>query len=215
LAELSSLKAEVAAQRDSIHRLMESIMSGEAPGQAKIKRLDSDEEALALLEGVWKDLESGSVFYAKSYHGRLRCIYCYGDGNDLPTGEFYDWKLVDRTALARFRWFNDKISGYGYVRVEAQDRLSGEWWMSVNSAAVGQLQIGPDMASTDFGLGLAALHEFEDVYQTKPGVALELAEKLSRAGIGVAMRWVRQRAAVIPDRVEKAFDEYRAGPTKR
>jgi hypothetical protein len=130
LVELSSLKAEFVAQRDSIHRMLESIISGPISGPSSWKKLDSTDDGLRSFEGIWRAPEEDTTYYVRHWEGKLRCIYCYQGDINPPSGEYYDWKLMDRTMLARFRWFKGGLSGYAYLHVESEERLTGGWWLS-------------------------------------------------------------------------------------
>lgn len=124
LAELSLLRVEFAEQRDSVRRLLESIMSG-------IRKPDSTKGTFRFFEGIWRDVQKGSTYYVRyGDDGKVRCVYCHG-GNDELSGEYYDLKLIDKTIIARYRWFDrEHISGYAYLRIETADRLAGGWWPS-------------------------------------------------------------------------------------
>jgi Predicted nucleotide-binding protein containing TIR-like domain len=128
--DMASLRAELVAQTQSIRWLMQAITSapsGEPPATGPItSRTTSD---LLALQGVWKNVESDSVAYVRVINGVLRWPYCYGGDHEL-TAEYYDWRLIDGALIGRFRWFNRPISGYAYLRIESNDRITGGWIMS-------------------------------------------------------------------------------------
>ena len=46
------------------------------------------------------------------------------------TGHFYQCNVVGNSFFGRFRWFDQPISGYAFVKVESGNQASGGWWHS-------------------------------------------------------------------------------------
>jgi hypothetical protein len=125
---LVDLKAEFMEQRNSVQRMLESIVSDPGLGRRDGRKLDSTEDALSSLTGIWKDPQTQTTCYIQRCNdGVLRCVYCW-NGNHRPTGEYFDWKVIDKTLIARYRWFVGSPSGYAYLHIETNDRLVGGYW---------------------------------------------------------------------------------------
>lgn len=84
-------------------------------------------KALLQLEGAWRFYPTGSHGYAKVIKGDLHVAYCFA-GNESLTGDFYDWRRVGDFWLARFKWVDACIQGFGLYRQLSADLLEGSWW---------------------------------------------------------------------------------------
>ena len=191
--EISALKIAFAAQtakfathRNDINRMLESILSGPGSGTSR-NAIRGDAAALDFLVGSWQAPDLGSMYYVRRDDGELTCVYCRG-GNHQLTGEYYDWRLVERTLLARFRWLDDpshdrrarnaraerqivtpEVEGYAFLHIASNDLLAGGWLLK------------------------------EDI----PEVYLD---DIPRVPGAVHFTWIRQaNAAAIPDWAEIAF----------
>jgi hypothetical protein len=51
------------------------------------------------------------------------------------------WRSI--RAIGRYRWFNDTIAGYFYLRIESPDRLVGGWWSASDATAEAMEQLPP------------------------------------------------------------------------
>jgi hypothetical protein len=85
------------------------------------------EDELSCLEGNWINVESKSHMYAKIINNRLLVPYCYSGNNEL-TACFYDWKKMGDYWFSRFKWFESKVSGFAFLRLESNDLVTGSWW---------------------------------------------------------------------------------------
>ena len=126
IADMSNLKKEFSSQVTEVRKVMQLVTM---PQQDEIKKVYNREIDLHFFEGVWKDIEIGSTFYAKIIGGNLQIPYCYETSTEL-TAHYYNCRLVGDSLFARFEWFNGFISGYGFFTVESENRLTGGWWYS-------------------------------------------------------------------------------------
>jgi hypothetical protein len=128
-SELTSLRKELqnySEQMQQVNHISSVLRSAKIDDFAN---LESDRNAVEPCMGVWFDEISRSTFYARMYDGHLLVPYCY-EGNDQLVGVSYNFKRVANTFFARFKWFNQPISGFLYMEVINSDRLQGGWWYS-------------------------------------------------------------------------------------
>jgi hypothetical protein len=134
--EIASLKSELVAQKESVRRMFESLMSG----RTLLKEIGQqvaagDGGGLAFLEGAWArddpDGGASSWAYSRMIGNELKFVYCYG-GNHRATGEYFDMRLVEGSLIGRFRWFDGSFEGYVYFNVVEKNRLEGGWWLSTD-----------------------------------------------------------------------------------
>lgn len=76
------------------------------------------------LQGTWIDVDSSSNYCIWTINGRIRCCYCYAD-QDYPTGEIYDCTLMTDTMFGRFRWLDNRVRGYVYLRFQSINEAIG------------------------------------------------------------------------------------------
>ncbi|MRG92568.1 hypothetical protein [Polyangium spumosum] len=144
--QLGVQKEQLAFQTGSIREILASITAvapkvesartpGAGVGVASISELKA-------LEGLWVNVESGSTYCMRMVRGELRCPYSYGTGNKL-TGEYHSLRIENGSLFGRYRWFNDAIAGYFYLRIESLDRLVGGWWSASDATAEAMAQLPP------------------------------------------------------------------------
>lgn len=122
--EMVGLKEDFARQLRDVRRAIEQVTS---PQDAKTGLVCREDKPIKLLEGVWKNPETGSTYYARVVDGELRIPYCY-EGDKFLTAHCYNCRLVGDTLFARFEWFISHISGYVFYRMESKDKAVGGWW---------------------------------------------------------------------------------------
>ena len=80
--EIRSLKSELAAQRETVRHMFESLMSGRTlPEGIRPKAVEGGDVGLKFFEGTWKGLGEGTMAYARMVGDELRFVYCFG-GNE-------------------------------------------------------------------------------------------------------------------------------------
>jgi len=97
---------------------------------------DAAANSLDFLEGAWISTPPGSHAYCAVKEGVPYLVYCYG-GDSRATGEYYDFRRIGDEIFARFRWFEDEISGssnddlrgFAWLKIESPTQLAGAWWM--------------------------------------------------------------------------------------
>ncbi|QRK06734.1 nucleotide-binding protein [Archangium violaceum] len=130
-AEIAVLKKELAAQAESMRQILRSLTSGKgSAGAAEKGYFGRDAESLDFMQGAWRELESGTVGYARIVNGEMRYVYSFGGILDAATGEYYNFRLVGQSLLGRFRWFDGSFEGYTYLKIVTKDRFEGGWWIS-------------------------------------------------------------------------------------
>lgn len=142
--EIASLKSEIVAQKESVRRMFESLMSGRTlPKEIGQQSATGERGDLAFLEGAWESPEAGSTAYGQLIDGELKFVYCHG-GSDRATGEYIQLRLVDGSLVGRFSWFDGSFEGYVYLEVATKDRLEGGWWLSTDVPS-GMVEKIPDV----------------------------------------------------------------------
>lgn len=126
LEDITTLGAELSPRSMSIQGRLEAVAS-QTQSRSPPGSPGQDAGELMFLQGIWKNIENGSLVCNRAFRGEIRCCYCFG-GDDSLTGEYYQWKLLNGSLSARFRWFNENVSGYTHLRVVSPDRLEGGWW---------------------------------------------------------------------------------------
>ncbi|WP_437326151.1 TIR domain-containing protein [Sorangium sp. So ce381] len=126
-SEVAALRVALEAQTESFRQVLAAATNSAAAPEPAGSRPGSASIALRPLEGVWRDMNSGTVVYVKLHGGDIRLIYRYqGDANG--TGEYYNIKLFGNALLGRFRWMKiPAMAGYFYLKIESEDCLSGGW----------------------------------------------------------------------------------------
>jgi hypothetical protein len=121
VSEMALLRNEFTAQTNEIRQIMNLITSKKPINVNTSFDIKS-------FEGTWKDELEGSIFYARIFNGEPLVPYSYGGGKQL-TGHLYNCKIIDRTILGRFEWFEEGfVSGYMYLRLENDSSIKGGWW---------------------------------------------------------------------------------------
>jgi hypothetical protein len=106
------------------------IMVAEAVGQWKPPNTASmPVSRLAPLVGAWVSPETNSHIYARIVSGELVAPYCYGANTSL-TGVYYAWRQTGDYWFGRFKWFDEFISGFAFLKPQSTTLLSGAWWSS-------------------------------------------------------------------------------------
>ncbi len=126
ISEVSNLKKEFSVQVGEFRKVMQLVTT---PQQDEIKMVNNKKIDLKFFEGIWEEIEEGSIFYAKIFNGILHVPYRYA-GVPKLTGYYYNCRLVGDTLFARFEWFDGSISGYVFCTVESENSLTGGWWFS-------------------------------------------------------------------------------------
>lgn len=133
--EIQSLKSELAAQRETVRHMFESLMSSRTlPEGIRPKAVEGGDVGLKFFEGAWKGLGEGTMAYARMVGDELRFVYCFG-GNEWATGEYFELRLVEGSLLGRFRWLDDAFEGYVYWEIVTRNRVKGGWWSSRDVSA--------------------------------------------------------------------------------
>jgi hypothetical protein len=83
---------------------------------------------LQFLEGAWLS-SSGSHGYCAIEPAGPRMVYCW-EGDSEAIGEYYDFRRIGDDIFGRFRWFDNHIFGFTWLKIESPARLSGAWWMA-------------------------------------------------------------------------------------
>ena len=125
LSEMDNLKREFRQHHKQVREVMQLVTSvqdtdAQQPGLAA--------DRLAEFEGIWISVKGGT-FCARIVDGRLYIPYCYS-GDAHLTGHYYRCTTVGNSLFGRFRWFEQPISGYAFLKVESKDKASGGWWYS-------------------------------------------------------------------------------------
>ena len=118
---------KLAEQNKEIRKLMEWITSPQEDDAEIRKSGESNEIDMEFFEGNWNSIMTGSRLYAKIVKGKLLVPYCYSQRTKI-TGHYYNCRLVEKTLFARFEWFNNAVSGYIFLKIESENRLTGGWW---------------------------------------------------------------------------------------
>jgi hypothetical protein len=83
-----------------------------------------------VLEGTWRDLESGSYAYGRAMEDQVLFPFCYG-GNGELTGECIGWAQEGPVLTCEFRWLSTTGAGlFGHCLLRIApggDELSGVW----------------------------------------------------------------------------------------
>ena len=134
-------RAGAAAPQDEIARLNQQLSDQNSMLSELFRRLTSGDKAtpvkadgLEFLRGAWLSLPSNSHGYCVVENGTPRFVYSY-NGDERPTGEYYDFRRIGDEVVARFRWFDATIHGYSWLKIDGPDRLSGAWWMTEDAPA--------------------------------------------------------------------------------
>ncbi|WP_437589341.1 TIR domain-containing protein [Sorangium sp. So ce1000] len=126
-SEVAALRVALEAQTESFRQVLAAATNSAATPEPAGARPGSASIALRSLGGIWHDTNSGTVVCVKFQGGDLRLIYRFrSDPN--AAGEYYNVTLLGDALLGRYRWMNDlAMKGYFYLKIEAEDRLSGGW----------------------------------------------------------------------------------------
>lgn len=87
------------------------------------------ENELASMAGHWINTESGSHAYSRLIRGELITPYCFM-GNDHLAGIYFGWRRIGDYWFARYKWVDDDISGFTFLKRESSEKLDGAWWSS-------------------------------------------------------------------------------------
>ena len=143
-------RAGAAAPQDEIARLNQQLSDQNAMLSELFRTLITNRSAattakpdgLAFLDGAWLSLPSRTHGYCIVENGTPHFVYCY-NGDHRLTGEYYDFRRIGDEIVGRFRWLDNHIHGYSWLKIETPDRLAGAWWMSgdVQPDAIDNLEL--------------------------------------------------------------------------
>jgi hypothetical protein len=125
---VGSLMAEVAELKTMVSEVV--IAWKERETYAPTPMIDTRQ-----LEGDWLSKESGSHVYARSVLGQLVAPYSFG-GDDHLTGVYYGWRRIGEYWFAKYKWLDNDLSGFSFLRMQSVDLMNGAWWSSEQEAGV-------------------------------------------------------------------------------
>lgn len=121
LSEFDNFKNDMKNQFTEMKSVIEYVTT------SKQTVLNEDIKGLKIFEGMWKNIESGSLFYGKLINGTLEIPYSYGRSKKIDA-HYYNCQYVNGRLYCQFEWFKEIIKGFAFFKTITENQISGGWW---------------------------------------------------------------------------------------
>ena len=122
--EIAQMRQDFARETRDVREMVRAVTSEYGLPQSA----ESVQDALALLEGVWRDSYTGTIVCVRLIGEHVVAPYSYGDSGEADAFLFNVRRMSD-LLFARFKWLRQDTHGYLTLRVQGVESMVGGWWL--------------------------------------------------------------------------------------
>ena len=122
-ADFHEVKQQFKLQQAQMNEMLE-YLTAEVSLKAERPKV-----SIESLEGLWFDNSNNTQYFFRMIDGKLYIPYLYLGFLDYRS-HYYNVRLINDVLYGRFQWFDQKISGYLYLKLIDDRHAEGGWWYS-------------------------------------------------------------------------------------